>query len=273
MKKRIIDTMRRAGQLGVVFSAYEALKTIDPRNVLRNARYCVMKAPDGMLIPPIRLIVAVAGHSDIQLFLEGGRAAMESMISILAKNGIDAINFQRILDFGCGCGRVTRHWNSLQQDVSIFGTDYNRKLVEWCERNLTFARFDSNQLLPPLRYEDRTFDLIYALSVFTHLPESLQHRWIDELFRILKPGGYLFITAHGKHYLEMLAASERNDFEAGQLVVRYQEAAGTNMCSAFHSEEYVRGKLAKSFEVVDYVPEGAKGNPYQDVYLLRRPAS
>jgi SAM-dependent methyltransferase len=270
MKQRIISIVRRIGKLKLIFNIYEALKTVDLRNLLRNAQYRWAKAPDGIPIPPAKLIVSVAGTSDIRSFLAGGKAAKDSIISTLDSNGIEIEHLQTILDFGCGCGRVIRHWNSLKNPL-IFGSDYNSRLIEWCKNNLTFAKFDTNQLSPPLRYEDDTFDFIYALSVFTHLPEALQQQWIDELSRILKPEGHLLITTHGEHYLKILTPTEKANFKAGQLVVRYQEVAGTNMCSVFHPEKYVRDKLTKDFVVVDFVPEGARGNPCQDIYLLKRP--
>ena len=53
--------------------------------------------------------------------------------------------------------------------------------------------------------------------------------------------------------------------------MRWEDVAGTNLCSAFHPAEYVRGVLARGFEFVEHAPEGAKGNPRQDLVLLRRP--
>ena len=61
---------------------------------------------------------------------------------------------------------------------------------------------------PPERgvdYPDATFDLIYAFSVFTHLAPAGQTFWIAELTRVLKPGGCLFLTTHGEHYLPQLS--------------------------------------------------------------------
>ncbi len=192
------------------------------------------------------------------------------IVDTLARNGIKIDSFQAILDFGCGCGRVIRYWHTFRNTV-VFGTDYKPKLVEWCKRHLKFAQFEINQLSPPLIYRNSSFDFIYALSVFTHLSELLQHQWMGEFLRVLRPGGYLLITTHGKHYFNRLTQSEKESFGAGSLIVRYQEVAGTNMCSVFHPEGYVRQGLARSFDVVNFVPEGAKGNPYQDIYLLKKP--
>ena len=57
---------------------------------------------------------------------------------------------------------------------------------------------------------------------------------------------------------------------AAALVVRYTAAAGTNLCAVFHPREYVRGTLARGLDLVDFVAEGAKGNPRQDLYLIRK---
>ena len=78
------------------------------------------------------------------------------------------------------------------------------------------------------------------------------------------------MTTHGERYRPRLSASERERFDAGELVVRRAEAAGSNLCAAFHPRAYVQETLAGQLEAVEFVPEGAKGNPYQDLHLLRK---
>lgn len=271
-KRHIIESLRKMGLLRVSFRAYEFLKVVEPRSWFRNIQYLGITAPDGMPIPPLKLIVLVVGHSDISTFLRGGEIAAQNILSILQKNGVHIDDFQMILDFGCGCGRVTRQWHSLENSA-ILGTDYNQKSIGWCKQHLAFAQFDTNLLSPPLVYGNDKFDFIYAISVFTHLSEPLQTLWINELARVLKPGGYLLITVHGKQYLGILTQSEREEFAAEQLVVRDQEVVGTNMCSALHPEEYVRRELASGFEIIDFIPGGAERSFYQDMFLLKKDSS
>lgn len=218
----------------------------------------------------------VAGSEDPAWFLESGSLGARSVRAILEKNGPRLEDCRAVLDFGCGIGRVLRHFHDVT-GPAFHGTDYNADLIRWCEDNLTFAQFCVNKLVGRLAYDSGQFDFIYALSVFTHLTEPQQRFWMDELKRVLTPGGYLLITTHGAGHLAVLPptavpAEERRRFQAGEMVVCGGEHAGTNICATFHPETYVRGTLAKGFQMLDFIPEGALGNPRQDYYLLRKPA-
>lgn len=52
---------------------------------------------------------------------------------------------------------------------------------------------------PSTRYADGEFDLIINHSVFTHLDEHYQDRWLEELQRIAAPGGVLVLSTRGEH--------------------------------------------------------------------------
>lgn len=222
---------------------------------------------DGVPLPPANLRNWVAGTDDLAWFLEGGQLGVQTITSLLARRNVALDELGSILDFGCGCGRVLRHLRRF--DVRIHGTDSNPAAIAWCDQHLDFAEFGTNRLEPPTRYRQHSFDCIYAFSVFTHLPEALQLAWMRELRRILKPGGHLIITVHGDHYVPQIGVASQAKYQRGELVVLGEEAAGQNHCAAFHPQTYVRNVLAREFEVLDFIPEGALGNPKQDAYLLR----
>lgn len=222
----------------------------------------------GLPLPPPLLRYWVSGTQDPHWFLESGKRGVQTLVEILARQRITLDQLEQILDFGCGCGRVIRHLGEYET-VKLHGTDYNKTAIVWCDENLNFAEFGSNLMEPPTRYRTHSFDLIYAFSVFTHLIEPLQQLWMIELCRILRPNGYLIITVHGDHYIPQLAKSEQIKYRQGQVVVLQQDLVGQNECAAFHPESYVRNVLAQDFDVIDFLPQGAWGNPYQDAYLLK----
>lgn len=223
-----------------------------------------------MPVPGMLRMISVAGTPSISWFLKSGAAAVECLRQALVRHGRELEACPAILDFGCGCGRVIRHLEPLAERARICGVDINRASIAWSQKNLPFAETRVCPLEPPLAYADGAFDLIYALSVFTHLPESLQIAWMREMRRLLHPGGLLFFTAHGVSYASDLQEEERKEFEAGHLVVRRAATAGSNWCGAYHPRAWVEANLLNGFRLLEHSPEGALGNPHQDFYLLER---
>ncbi len=252
----MLDTIRQARDTATALSW-----TRHNRRFLRDG------GGDEQPVPPARLLLLATASPSVEWFIQSGQAAADSIREMLVRNTVPIAEIGTILDFGCGCGRVVRHWAGIR--ARIHGCDYNADLVDWCRRRLPFARFETNNLTPPLPYADSSFDLVYALSVFTHLPHTLQQRWMAELARILTPTGYLIVSTHGEAYFERLTAVERDRFRAGQLVVRHEGDAGTNRCGVFFSENYLRRDFAPGFVVRDLAPRGARGNPQQDLVLLQ----
>ena len=263
VKNALLRLLRRAGLLAAAYRTYERIRAA------RLPGYSEPAAADGLPVPPARLIMRVAGTPDVTLFLESGRLAAESIHDALERAETPLDTVASILDFGCGCGRVIRNWAQL--DARVAGSDLSGGAIDWCRKNLPFARFETNGLSPPLAFDTASFELAYALSVLTHLPEPIQHDWMDELARVVRPRGFLFLTTHGERYLERLNENERRRFRAGELVVRWGEVPGTNLCTTFHPPSWVRANLVPhGFEELEYLPEGATGNPHQDLFLLQR---
>jgi SAM-dependent methyltransferase len=220
-------------------------------------------------VPPPPLRSFVAGTTDLEWFLRSGKLGVETLVEVLGKHGMKLEQFRTILDQGCGCGRVLRYLDFLPPG-RLHGCDINSVAIRWCQNNLPHATCIVNGTEPPLPYPDQMFDLIYSWSIFTHLPEPLQTAWIQELRRVLAPGGYLLMSLHGDSYLTALSESQRRQYAQGQLVIQGADLASSNLCAVFHPESYVRNVLARGFVVIDFMPQGAKGNPTQDVYLLQR---
>ena len=237
---------------------------------------------DGIPVPPPLLRVRVTGaHAERDVWLAEGATDARLISAMLDRNSFPLEGMDALLDFGCGCGRVARHWSKLN-GPAIHGADTSRRAVRWCQRNLEFMRTVRCGPAPPLEYGDAAFDFVYALSVVTHLPEEDGRAWLRELVRILKPGALLLFTVHGERFIHTLTAEDRDRFHRGEFVTAERPAvlAGTNAFAAFHPPGYVTEQLLPSLDVelVEAVYEDPVGGgltpvPVQDNYLVRRRAS
>jgi SAM-dependent methyltransferase len=261
VKAAILRQFGRLGLLLPAFRGWERYRSFGARRIAFG--------PDGLPLPPPWLMVRVAGTGDAAWFVESGRLAEESIRAALGRAGAPLGSLDAILDFGCGSGRVLRRWRDL--DARVCGSDLSDPAVKWCRAHLPFAEVGSNALEPPLPYGDATFDLVYALSVLTHLPVVTQFAWRDELGRVLRPGGHLLLTLHGDAYIDHLRGEERRAYADGECVVRWGQVAGSNLCATFHPPAFVRNRLADGWDLVEHVPCGALGSPEQDLIVLRKP--
>jgi SAM-dependent methyltransferase len=261
-RSRVADCLDRAHLLGPVERLREGWLTIRAHDD--------HLAFDGLPVPPARLRLLVDGRSgDAGQFLRVGRRMFESIRDAVADSGTDPAGLRAVLDFGCGCGRVARHWARLE-GPEIYGCDYNPELVAWCEGNLPFMRAARNRLSPPTPYVTGSFDLVYALSVFSHLDEPLQREWLAEYRRLLRPGGQLVLSLLGDSLRYRLDPAERRRYDRGHLVVQRPRLAGRNLCTVYHPPSYVSGSLLGSFAEVRRFDLGSAELPMaQDAYLAR----
>ena len=155
------------------------------------------------LIPPRRL--NFVGDSD---FRATGDEFLGHFVALAGLKSGD-----RVLDIGCGIGRMARVLVPvLEAPGSYDGFDVSRTGIDWCRAHYlqTRAPFrfehvdvrhpeynpggvgDADQLRFP--YDDQSFDLAIATSVFTHLLDGAVTHDLHETARVLAPGGRLFCT-------------------------------------------------------------------------------
>jgi SAM-dependent methyltransferase len=242
----------------------------------------VDSGPDaGLPVPPPDLRVLVSGPgAERETWLRTGATDAELIRRLLLRNGYGLEAMSSVLDFGCGCGRVARHWADLQ-GPALHGADASGRLAGWCDAQLPFMRAIEIDPHPPLPYASREFDFAYALSVLTHLSEEAGRTWAAELVRVLKPGGLLLFTVQGARFAPVLDESQQRRFRSGEVVTRLTEIAGTNSCAAYHPAAYIVEDLIPAFdlELIEAVYEDPTGGtvvspmPLQDNYLVRKRAA
>ena len=114
----------------------------------------------------------------------------------------------------------------------------------------------ANAPIPPLPYPDEYFDVVYCLSVFTHLNESMQDLWIEELSRILKPGGVLLLTIYGKGVTEGLDEEAKGLLKMNGFVHRSSRKLRGLVPdwyqTTWHSRDYIENRLSTWLDDIHY---------------------
>lgn len=234
---------------------------------VKEKDFCASKG-----LPSASLRYRVNGTPHLGNFLHEGERCRDDLVSALARIGRRLDSFEEILDFGCGCGRTLRWLGDYAGTARLSGTDIDAQAVTFCKKKFSSMCFTVNLPLPPLQYPDAHFDLIYSISVFTHLDEEYQFNWLTELKRIVKPGGIVLLSVHGQHCWSSLPAPHQSAIRAhGLLFIAENVWKGIYpewYQTAFHTEAYVRECFSRYFRVLDYLPRGVSN--YQDLVLLQR---
>jgi len=217
------------------------------------------------------------------LFDMTGKQSVLDIKTALAGIGRSIEEFQSILDFGCGCSRVTRWLQFEAPSSQLYGCDIDAEAISWNRDHLPAIEFARNDPEPPLPFADDTFDLILNHSVFTHIDERMQDLWLAELRRVLKPGGIALLSVHGTRAFGISEHAARFEGETSAVWRRELEREGILFISSdsyvgssfpsfyhttFHAPWYVFEHWAQWFSISAYLPHADLG--FRDIVLLQR---
>jgi SAM-dependent methyltransferase len=243
---------------------------------IRNSIYIPKDIRKYQNFPGSNNLTRVQHFESINSVVVRGYSDYRRIVSICEKYGL-SLSGKKILDWGCGHGRVIRHFCD-QPGVSLSGVDIDSQNVLWAQENLHHVSTLLGPLMPPLPYPGNEFDLVYGISVMTHLTERVQNAWLEELRRITRPGGLVLLTFSGdtdvafasrsldKAYIDKYLASGRG-----------ADLASSDLVGVIDNEDYYKNVKVSArivtelcgiyFEVLD-VLECMFG--YQDLAVLRR---
>ena len=225
----------------------------------------------GLPLPPAALRHRVGPNSSRAEFLHVGALCADDLLKVYAQLGRPPAKDLRWLDFGCGCGRVARHLVGPGAQgrlggraLAYTGVDVDRRQIAWAAGHLPgcFAVIPG---APPTALAPEAFDVIFTISVFTHLDEGPQVAWLGELTRLLRPGGLLLATTHAPEIARSspgVTAAELARLEQEGFLFR-PSVGPFNEQSAFHSAAYLQRIWSRHLEPRGHYPY-ALGS-FQDV--------
>jgi len=257
------------------FFAFDVAKVINQQDYFNNLNKNLAFIPQ----PEPELIYLTQGHYDVAEYSNSIIPGVMNLHNYLQHAGVNLQQIQSLLDFGCGSGRLLVGWHLLAPHIELNGCDFNPKLLDWVQQNLSNqAHCVKNNLTPPLPYADNKFDLIYLISVFTHLSLAVQKEWIQEFSRVLKVGGHILITLHGEIYVRNGFWQEPDKIQQF-LDTGFAESGsddGSNYYASHHSIDFIK-RMMQGFELVGYFPNGNitgqrtlfQTAQSQDIYIFR----
>lgn len=260
-------------------NGYATLKCVDRKTGLpvREEFNIYYPKRGGPPLPDVERRVRVWGSDNPDSFyLEGFSTFKKLDLALQNTTGRSLSDFRDILDWGCGCGRVTRNFNSMPQ-ARIVGLDIDHDNISWCRQHFDFGEYHVAPLRPPTNLSGESYDLIIGISVFSHLREQDQRLWLRELLRLAKPGAILLMSTLGE------PAAARSYWDAdlwgrwqkdGLLVAGDSSAIGSIIgdedyyVTTFLTEKYIRKNWARNFEILDFIP--AYITNLQDLIVMRK---
>jgi SAM-dependent methyltransferase len=209
-------------------------------------------------IPPValsaRLSQAPAGVADAQGYLERGRRAIGAIERVLPADW--TWTNKRVLDFGCGAGRAVRHLHDAARTGEVWGCDIDPACTAWNREHLDPSMsFVVNGEEPPLPFAEDRFDLVYALSVFTHIDQRWAS-WLIEMHRVLVPGGLLVATIMSEGMCAAVSGEPWDESRVGMNVYECGQAWALGGPMVLHSPWWIREHWGRLFDVVDVRSRG-----------------
>lgn len=148
-------------------------------------------APRGGINPKSPMFDKI-GQQFLRLFIDHARLSKRS----------------KVLDVGCGTGRIAKALEGFLEGGKYTGLDANSRFIDYCEATYKKAKFDHCNVyheeynptgtIPAstykFPYENRSFDFVCAIALFNHIPFDSAVNYIREMIRVTKPQGTFFAT-------------------------------------------------------------------------------
>jgi ubiquinone/menaquinone biosynthesis C-methylase UbiE len=227
------------------------------------------KKHPALAIPPDRHLFETF-QLDYALYFADGQLAAKELIEWSKPFLLNKPT--HILDWGCGVGRIIQHIPSMLPKAICYGADINKERINWCRKHLEDVLFDciEDEQLP---YPSGLFDLIFGISVFTHINGNDQAFWLKELQRIAKPGGVIIISTHGSFFENKMSNEELESYHSKGWHSNDHQEKGHRLLSTYNNAAVFKEMVTQFFTIENHYD--GKSHPAklggQDLWILKKP--
>jgi hypothetical protein len=239
------------------------------------------RAPESAEVPPHENMSRVSGQAVTPSIFAAAGLTTAAKLDGAARHvaGKPLRDFNRILDWGSGIGRVARPLQMYFAPQSeIWCADIDRVNIDKAATFLPHARHMRIPYYPPTEFPSDYFDFIYGISVFTHLTEDAQEVWLAELRRLSRRGTILIMSVNTEFAAIELAtgnAGSMTDLLVLGISDRLRDGnLGSKLDhsnyyrSTYHLTEYVKEQWGKYFEILGIINRA--DTHVQDFVVMRK---
>ena len=181
----------------------------------------------------------------IRDYLADGWRTMSELVLLLEEVNHPLLRTKSVLEYASGHGRFTRHLVKALGAERVVANDVVVDSVEFARKTFGVEGFVSPSVPEQVQWNQQ-HDLVFVLSLFTHLPASTWSRWLRRIFDMVAPGGVLVFTTHGA---EAVRKQNVTLDENGYFFVASSESNaidGQEYGTTFTSEAFVRARIAET---------------------------
>lgn len=204
-------------------------------------------------------------------YLADGWRTLSELVLLLEAVGHPLLRTQSVLEFASGHGRFTRHLVKALGADRVVVSDVVEDSVHFAHETFGVKGFVSAAVPEQVQW-DQQHDLVFVLSLFSHLPHATWSRWLERIYGMVSPGGVLVFTTHGAEAVRKqgVLLDENGYFFAPSS--ESHAIDGQEYGTTFTSEGYVRARIATHLpgaKLLQFAPR--QFWHHQDAYVVEKP--
>lgn len=185
----------------------------------------------------------------------------------------------KLLDFGIGWGRIARFFLRELPLSNVYGIDVMSEFVDICKNTFNSDNFYVTTSFPPTTIATNSFDYVVGYSVFSHLSEEACKEWMQEFYRITKPGALIALTTRGRLFFDYCESLKGRGLDGYSEALSIMFSDFSEARNKYDRGEFVHsnangvtggGRMTSEFYGETFIPEKYAKNSYSDIFTLER---